>query len=71
LDAAGGGPLMINLVKERSTVMAYTKKRTKKITRFKRRPDVAKAQRPEGTSPLNVALASFALLGLATAILTT
>jgi hypothetical protein len=51
--------------------MAYTKKRTKKITRFKRRPDVAKAQRPEGTSPLNVALASFALLGLATAILTT
>ena len=55
-------------------MMAYTKKKTKKITRFKPRPDVAKARRPKVTmSPLfvNAALASFALIGLATAILTT
>jgi hypothetical protein len=53
--------------------MGYTKKRSKKITRFKPRPDVAKARRPKVTSPLivNAALASFALIGLATAILTT
>jgi hypothetical protein len=54
--------------------MAYTRKRPKKIVaRLKPRPDVAKAERPKTTTPLlvNAALASFALLGLATAILTT
>jgi hypothetical protein len=49
--------------------MAYTKKRTKKIARFKPRPDVAKAPRLKTTSPflVNAALTADALLGLAMA----
>ena len=73
IGRTGGEPLKIHLVKERSTEMGYTKKRNRKRSRFTPRPDVAKAKAPKVTSPLvvNAALASFALLCLATAILTT
>ena len=53
--------------------MAYTKKKARKrVARPTPRPDVAKAKKPKTMSPIyvNAALASFALLGLATAILT-
>ena len=53
--------------------MAYTKKKARKRSRFTPCPDVAKAPRSKTMSPhyVNAALASVALIGLATAILTT